>query len=410
MGIPLVPSRLLARFATPQRRALLFALFVATFLKIVLAVTCTGTGDIRLFFRFAHRISSEGLCQLYVDQQMFNHTPLTAGFLFILISLAGGKYAVFAALLRLTCVVADLALFFAVLRAAALQKHCVPLWGLVLFALSPASILISGFHGNIDPIMTLFFFLAALACLEDRVVLSAVFFGIACNVKIVPIMFAPVFFFFWLHRGRGVHFALIAGSLMLLGLGLPLLYCPAAYLRNVFGYGSLWGVWGFTFMLRQAGIPSAQHVSLLDLSPFQAQVGTLLKALILSGILFLGWVRRSVKSEEFLSTMAMGWCLFFVFAPGMGVQYLVWFAPFLLLHAVRPYALITLLATAAMLAFYQFYFRIDPQYPWLTVVSGGVDLVAWCQYNLLLWLAFVATLTAGLLFPNAGRRFQFTLG
>ena len=57
--------------------------------------------------------------------------------------------------------------------------------------------MVSGFHGNIDPIMVTFLFFAAVAVVKDRPVLCGVMYAVACNIKIVP-----------LTGGAGVHFLL----------------------------------------------------------------------------------------------------------------------------------------------------------------------------------------------------------
>ncbi len=81
-------------------------------------------------------------------------------------------------------------------------------------------------------------------------------FALACNIKIVPILVAPVFIFYWIERGRraAVSFMGTSGSLMLAGAAWGLINCPAAFLRNVFGYGSYWGTWGVTYWLMQTPV------------------------------------------------------------------------------------------------------------------------------------------------------------
>ena len=139
--------------------------------------------------------------------------------------------------LRLLPIFMDMVVVLALLRWRDLFDGP-PSWALLLLALSPVSLMISGFHGNIDGVMIGFLLLAVMASVAGRVVLSAVLFAFACNVKIVPLAFAPLFFFFWLPRGGAWRFTAVTVGVLLLGFLWGLVMCPAEFVRNVFGYGS----------------------------------------------------------------------------------------------------------------------------------------------------------------------------
>src|SRR5205823_6107900 len=60
-------------------------------------------------------------------------------------------------LLRLPGIIADLVIVLVVLQIAKTTKELsVPFWALILFALSPVSLMVSGFHGNTDTVMVMF--------------------------------------------------------------------------------------------------------------------------------------------------------------------------------------------------------------------------------------------------------------
>ena len=65
---------------------------------------------------------------------------------------------------------------------------------LLMLALCPPSIMISGFHGNSDPVM-IFCVLLSIYLLEKQKapVLSGLVFGLALSVKVVPLIFVPAF-------------------------------------------------------------------------------------------------------------------------------------------------------------------------------------------------------------------------
>src|SRR5438105_13800388 len=74
---------------------------------------------------------------------------------------------------------------------------CIPTWALALFALSPVSLMVSGFHGNTDPVMVLLLVCAVWMCLRNRPVLAGLFFAFGCQIKFVRLLFLPAFFFSW---------------------------------------------------------------------------------------------------------------------------------------------------------------------------------------------------------------------
>ena len=45
-------------------------------------------------------------------------------------------------------------------------------WAAVMLAASPVSLMVSGYHGNTDPVMVMFLFLAGVACVDGKSWLS----------------------------------------------------------------------------------------------------------------------------------------------------------------------------------------------------------------------------------------------
>jgi hypothetical protein len=368
------------------------ALLCATAVKMAWALTSIGSVDVLSFYYFARGIEKVGLCALYSLNPQFNHTPLTGGFILLLYRAAAGDVLTFAFLLRLAGILADAAVVLGLLRWRSKLNGQPPWWALVLFALSPVSIMISGFHGNVDPIMTGCLFFAAMAAVHERPVLCGLLFGLACNVKIVPIAFGSIFFFFWLHRARLWRFAGSTGAVLLAGAALPLVVNPTGYLRNVFGYGSYWGMWGIPYILRQSGWSAAQTMGFFNLNGWQTLVASGLKFTIIAGILWLGWQRRRTAPASFPATLGMAWVIFFVFAPGAAVQYMVWLAPFLLLLDSRGYLAVTLATTAFSFVFYQA--CSGGYWPWVFAAPRGpeVEICGW--WGLVVWLIFVGLLAS----------------
>ena len=377
-------------------RAVLVALFAMTLLKILWALTSAGSVDVVLFYNFGKGVEQYGLTEIYRMDEKFNHTPLTAGFAWLLYHIAGDDKLQFAFMLRLASIIADVAVVGAMLRWRAKLGNLPAWWALIVFAASPVSLMVSGFHGNVDPIMIALLFLATVAAANERPVLCGVIFGLAANVKIVPIIVSPVFFFFWLGRtnpGPGLlRFMLASGSVMLAGWSLPLVVCPRDYIHNVFGYGSTWGVWGLPYLLRKTGWEEVQKIDFKGLTATQNMLAAVLKFAAIGGIATVGWLRRKVAPSELAATIGIAWLVFFIFAPGVGVQYMVWAAPFVLLLSARGYAVITAATTVFLFAFY--HSTSSGRWPWFFAVPRGPETPLWSAWGVLAWLGFLGVFIA----------------
>jgi len=373
---------------TPERWILL-ALLIATLLKVAWAATSAGSVDAVLFFNYARMIDHSGLCHIYSVDPRFNHTPLTATLVHGLFLAAGGVFTTFAFLLRLIGIVADFAVVLALLRLRPVFP-ALPTWALVLFAASPISLIVTGFHGNVDPVMTALMFFAAVACLRERAVWCGLLFGLACNIKIVPMLFAPVFFFFWMSLGGMWRFVVPAGAVMIAGFVYPLLHVPEPYLKHVFGYGSVWGVWGLSYWLRQTGWSAVQTLGFSDLSRVQSLIATGLKVMIVLGISVLAWRRRHLPPPALFATLAGAWAVFFIFVPGVGTQYMVWLAPFILLLNGRWYLAVTAAASVFLAVFY--HLSSPARFPWFLAIPQESGVAPSALAGNLPWLVMIALL------------------
>ncbi len=373
------------------RTGVLVMLGIATGAKALWAATSAGTSDSMLFFYFAKEMERRGMAWLYQASTVFNHTPLTGGFVHLLYDVTHGDYLHFAMLLRLASVLADIALVLGLLHVKKLTGKP-PWWALALYAASPVSIMVSGFHGNIDPIMVMLLFFAGVAVVEDQPVLSGVMFAAASNVKIVPILVAPVFIFYWMGRGRrsATGFIVASGTLMLGGAAWGLVNCPGGFLRNLFGYGSYWGSWGVTYWLRETGISDFRLMSFEGLTPAQNHVITAMKVIMLVGLTVLAWRRRRLGGMEFFTTLGAAFTWIFVAMPGAGVQYMVWYAPFVLLMAPRWWAALTAASVVYMARFYDS--TAQHHFPWDLALPHGPEAPYWAPWTNLVWGTFIVLL------------------
>jgi uncharacterized membrane protein len=368
------------------RPTILLAALLALLAKLYCAATTVGTNDADAFYNFGRFIWEHGLLAQYRATPEFNHTPFVGWF-------CAGIYGIghgfaFNWLLRLPGIVADFCSVGILLRWRETKGHP-PGWAVALFALSPVNFMVSGFHGNADAVLAWLLLLAVREGARDRAAWCGLFFGLACQVKIIPLLLAPAFFFFWFARGRARPFFLASTVTIIAGWAVPLFAMPEVFLHNVLGYSSNWGSWGVTFGLHATGWPAFAPVGFQGLTPWQTAIMSAFKWLIIGAALWLGWRRRHRPASELSATLMLIWAVFFVCAPGVGAQYLVWFAPLILLHAPRWFVAVTAASSVFLFAFYT---TTSHGLPWNHGVSTAELLPQWVAWSILPWLTLAGYL------------------
>jgi len=248
--------------------------------------------------------------------------------------------------LRLPCVFADigsLLLVWALLKNHARKTKSIVL---LMLALCPASIMISGFHGNSDPVM-IFLVLLSIYLLERRksTVVSGLVFGLALSVKVVPLIFVPAFLLYLSTLRSRAIFVITAIAVFVLG-GMPyVLLDPRIITLKVFGYSSYYGVWGWTrFLSTVLGPTSSSHPSGVHAA---LNVGGKILLLVSICALCFWMNNRKEKPSLFTQCGAVAF-LFMALTPGFGIQYLSWCIPFVLVLGIGP-TLIFYLASGVFL-------------------------------------------------------------
>ena len=381
------------RIASPILWVIVAAL-VAAALKMCIALNTDGTNDVIAFHQFGSDLTRHGLEWTYQHRPLFNHPPLASYFLRGIYSLGAVRTLqenglTFPFFLRLPGIIAD---FIVVLLMLRLRKSwALPTWSLLLLALSPVSLMVSGFHGNTDPVLVLFVVLAAYLCARHQPVACGVVLALSCGIKIVPLLLLPVFFWFWYSRQKTMRF-LFPFILTLATISIqPLLGFPLLFAKNVLAYGSYWGIWGITYWLRltgwsQFGVLGYHHLPLAE-----NIVSTVLKIIIIAAALMIAWRRRKMEGRGLFVSIAYVWSFFFVFSPGVGPQYLVWVMPFLLVLSPSAFAIIT--AACTLFTFF-FYNTIAAGLPWNMGISTNNIADKWTPWAIWPWLAFAAALVA----------------
>ncbi len=378
----------------PRTLVLLLAI-AALIAKIYCAATTIGTSDVASSGTgLAGRSIPRACWPLYRQTSFFNHTPLVGWFSRpptprpVADGPTGEDKRYFVFYLRLPAIFAD---FFAVIALLWLREKTgrPAWWALAIFAASPVAFMVSGYHGNVDSVMALGILLAAVACATDHPAWCGFSLGLACNIKVVPLLLAPVFFFLWWQRRQAVRFAVPAVLTVLVGWSYPLLTIPAVFLKSVLGYGSIWGVWGVTYALRLTNHPALRDSPDSNPTPAQVHIMTGLKLLIVLSALLLAWRGRQTRGGGVFQTLTLIWVVFFVFTPGFGAQYLAWLAPCFVVANERWYAALTAASSVALFAFYTV---ISGALPWRQGFTVHAIASRWTGWLVLPWLTLVAFL------------------
>jgi Glycosyltransferase family 87 len=392
-------SPVTSRFAilTPEWSPTLIVIaagIIAAALKIYCATTTFGSCDVTIHCRFGQTVDAMGLDYMYRLDRHFNHTPVTGEFFGRIYHLAAWMTpptpdAVprsFPFLLRLPSIIADIFALLVLLRLHQ-KTNKPPIWSLVLFALSPVAFMVSGFHGNVDPIMVCLLVVAVNFCVEKNVLLSGLFLALACAVKIVPLFLAPAFFFFWLNQGTkpALKFAAIFLCSCFAVWAEALIGSPAYFFRNVLGYSSYAGGWGITYWcvyLLDAFQFDVSPQSLNRLLPLL----TALKIVVIVSAIAVGWIRRKQPAIRFPGTIGLCWVCFAIFAPGFIPYYLAWMAPFVLLYSPAWYGALTGASTIYLFAYY--HMMSHGIMPWNA--SDPSVPPAWNDWGTIPWFVMVA--------------------
>jgi Gpi18-like mannosyltransferase len=379
-----------------QRTQLLVVVsaLIALALKLVIAMNTFGTNDVIALYQFGACLTQHGLYWTYKNVVAFNHPPLVAYFLQATFRLSQLPLLLHNGLtfpfwIRLPGIFADFIGVLVVLAVSRQLSTRIPVWALHVFALSPVSLMITGFHGNTDPLMVLFLSLATYMVFKNRPIGCGLFLALSCQIKIIPLLLLPIFIIFWASRRSFVKFSVPFTLCMVIGWLEPLTQFPILFCKSVLSYGSFWGLWGITYWLRLTGWWQFEKVTFHDLLPAENVVATVLKLLIIAGVLLIAWRRRHGRAEDLCYSIGYAWIIFFVFSPGVCAQYMVWLAPSILLLSPPLFGWLT---AASSLFLFFFYNTIAHGLPWYLGISQGKDNEKWLPWSIWPWGVLIAAM------------------
>jgi hypothetical protein len=368
------------RMTGRARMAVAVVASLALLAKLVLALKTYGTNDVYVYDAFSVWSRYYGVSLYRIDSQ-FNHPPSMIYGLHLLSWLASRTSLPFAFWLRLPSILADTANVWLVwkLLGARVQERSI-FWSMILLAAAPTLILISGFHGNTDSLV-IFLLLLSIYLIEKggSSWAAGAAFGLAHCVKVFPLIVAPVLLLNlsggpkpsagrrgtapaqgWLASLFGLSqlkFCAAAAAVLLAAWSPYLFQDPKAVIGQVFGYRSLYGHWGLTYLALQLpdGASWAQ-----SLNAFLERYGNYLAL----GLVWLVSLRmnRSEPRPPLLSQAGLVFLLFLSVSSGFGVQYLSWLAPWMAELGWAPSAIFYTASSVFLFLVYNYWAQGLPWY------------------------------------------------
>jgi hypothetical protein len=347
--------------------------------RLGIAAVSYGTNDAAAWITFAGQIHDRGLLNTYRTDVEFNHPPIAGLWAMIADKAAGESELLFTVFFKLAPIGADAVAVWLLWKLWRRRGYPRAAMVAAAFAWSLASILVSGFHCNTDPVYAMLCLLAVY-CIEEHGwhFCGGLALAAAINVKLIPVLLiAPLLLSYRNWRGAA---RFIAGlSLGVLPFVPVLASAPKAFVHNAVAYGSTLDRWGINLLLLR-GRTDLEHVSGGVAAAFfyYGHARLLIVASIAAWAIIGRWLGRWNRYELCAVTFA----IFLVLTPGFGVQYVVMLVP--LLFALRPAVAFVYSTVAGLFLLGVYYNALTDTYPlyahfhtlfWMP--AAVVGLLAW---------------------------------
>lgn len=313
-----------------QHRLLIGIVAVATCLRVAVALLSIGTNDVRLWQRFGAQAWGGGFYSVWAHDTWMNHPPLPVAYARLAYAVARDDAYRFALLIKLPGLVGDAVSTWLIYHVVSGRRgRRAALVAASLYAINPAAILITGYHGNVDALLAMFVLLGWHLAGQHRDAAAGAATGAAINVKLVPAPGALLL----LATARSARAAfLTAGALAAASVPFAWMLFRAGrpFFERTVGYRPMSQAW-LTYL-----------PSLLEGRPIVGQPAQFLSrlhraTLVTSTFLWIAiLIRRDVqrgRRDDRLKLGALYWSGL-MFWSGGAFQYAIW--PLPLLATVRP--------------------------------------------------------------------------
>jgi uncharacterized membrane protein len=358
---------------------------VATAVKLVIAATTYGQNDVNGWLHFAAGVARAGPVGIYkldFPGRLYNHPPLV-GYLLAVVDLAVRRGMSFPFAIRLPAILADAVTTFLILELLRKRRALgISFAAAASVALSPVLLVISGFHGNNDPVFVMFCLLSVYLLVDRQApVLAGLAIAVALGVKIVPVVVVPALLVVAVRAGwRPVlRFCIASGALLALTWGPVIVQAWQPFRAHVLGYtGSAnFRVWGLVQLGIWAGSPS--WTTWLEGS------GRFLVVILAAGIPAAIVWRRPSRAVE---ACGLALVILLLLSPAFGTQYLVWALALCYLLTFWGATAFNIAAGAFLI---EVYTRWSGHFPWhfakASLLTQGERVAAIAVWGILLAVA-----------------------
>jgi hypothetical protein len=366
---------------------------VVTVLKLEVAARTFGTNDVGYWGAFAQAVRDVGPIDIYGHALprlpvAYNHGPLAGWLLAAINWVLDHDVLSFPFLIRVPACLADFVtvlLVFELVRLARPPRQAAV--AAVLVACSPVLFVVSGFHGNTDPVFVMFSLLSVYLLVVRRWAFAAgVAFGIALSVKLVPVVLVPVLLVVLVRLGgRRVAAFAGGGAAVFLVLWVPVLVSRwEGFREQVLAYsGGVLREWGLPQFLTWVDLPGAG-----DWLAGPGRFGILL----VSGVAAAAVAWR--RPDAVVPAAGLSLVLFLLLSPAFGMQYLAW--PLAAAYLIDT-AAATVYNVVASVFVVVVYSHWSDAYPWHWYTAWAVPFTSGQLVLMVLtWVALAAVGLTGL--------------
>jgi len=322
---------------------------VALLLRLLLSFGYEGTGDTGAFCR-AGSLALKGYKVYEVSDMHFSGPPLAMHVTTFMHALAEATNLPCRGMWKLPTVIADMGIIFLIYHLT--KKHFKKTKNEALllastYAFNPISLLINGFHGQQEAFWMFLMLSAIILAMRKKPSLLAVSAcaALAIGYKLPAILLLPTTLSQLKNIKQKIIVSFGVGVLILFTLLPEILTQTNALIQQSFLYTSTQNVWGITLIATKLrGIYEMSEAQIISLNQ-------IVKIFLVTGIGLIS-IHTAIYRRAFVGATLIMLVFFLVFAPGFGVQYLVWPLPFMLLYDKKIAAIYSIITTFALLHFY----------------------------------------------------------
>ena len=308
------------------------ALLIGAALRIYCVGFTNGTGDMDDWEDHAQQVQARGLIGYYHANSFQNHPPFISEAAALMLQASTALRIPFRIPFRGLFVLFDIgnALLLFKLLPPGRSRYLAT----AIYWISPAAIIISGYHGNTDTAVAFFLLLSTWLATQIKPLSSGIAFGAGLWIKVPTVLAFPALIV-WLRTWRARAIFGLAAAVTALATYLPaLIQDYQIVLKNVFGYRGL-------ILQTSSGEPLWGPSILLfsTVAPLQAWPEKLLRpalfileqswniAIVL--MVMLVWLRKNRRRpEELCATIAMSYLILLGLSDNWAFQYFAWSMPF----------------------------------------------------------------------------------